>query len=75
MKKLLILVLFSALISLSETVSAQCPMCRGAVESAMKEEGNTKGKGLNKGILYLLATPYLAVALVGGAWWYNKKKK
>jgi hypothetical protein len=72
MKKLLVLVLFSAL---SETVSAQCPMCRGAVESAMKDEGNTKGKGLNKGILYLLATPYLAVALVGGAWLYNKKKK
>lgn len=50
-------------------------MCRGAVEGAMKEEGNTKGLGLNKGILYLLATPYLAVAIIGGTWYYNKKKK
>ena len=40
------------------TVNAQCPMCKTAVESGM-EEGHTKGRGLNDGILYLLATPYL----------------
>lgn len=64
------------IVMLGPTMSiAQCPMCRGAVEGAMKEEGNTKGVGLNKGILYLLATPYLAALIVGGAWIYNKKKK
>jgi hypothetical protein len=72
MKKLFVLLIFT--IS-GLFVSAQCPMCRGAVEGAMKEEGNTKGLGLNKGILYLLATPYLAVAIIGGTWYYNKKKK
>lgn len=55
-------------------VNAQCPMCRSAVESAMQQEGNTVGKGLNKGILYLLATPYLLVALVGGIWYRNNKR-
>lgn len=75
MRKILIALFLITVSALVEPVAAQCPMCRGAVESAMKDKNNTKGKGLNKGILYLLATPYLAVALVGGAWWYNKKKK
>lgn len=74
-KNLLGLLLLLVTLSLSTIAEAQCPMCRGAVEGALKEEGNTKGIGLNKGILYLLATPYLAVAIVGGAWFYNKKKK
>lgn len=74
-KNLLGLLLLLVTLSFSTISKAQCPMCRGAVEGALKDEGNTKGLGLNKGILYLLATPYLAVAIVGGAWFYNKKKK
>lgn len=53
---------------------AQCPMCRSSVESAMKDEGNTKGLGLNDGILYLLAVPYLAVAVIGGVWYVKKRR-
>ncbi|MCB0735037.1 MAG: hypothetical protein H6608_11520 [Flavobacteriales bacterium] len=53
---------------------AQCPMCRSAVESAMQNEGNTVGIGLNKGILYLLATPYILVAVVGTVWYRNYRK-
>lgn len=73
MKKFLKLAILTlALIGLSmistESV-AQCPMCRSAVESAMMEEGNTVGVGLNKGILYLLATPYLIVLVIGGLWY------
>lgn len=74
MKRTLYIIVFFLFFSVQYS-DAQCPMCRSAVESAMKEEGNTKGKGLNKGILYLLATPYLAVAVAGGAWWYHRKKK
>jgi len=72
MKKI-ILILFIAFGTIDNT-SAQCPMCKTAVESGM-EEGHTKGKGLNDGILYLLATPYLAIAFIGGAWYYKRKKK
>jgi hypothetical protein len=39
------------------------------------EDGHTKGKGLNDGILYLLATPYLAIAFIGSAWYYKRKRK
>ena len=53
---------------------AQCPMCRSAVESAMQNEGNTIGIGLNSGILYLLGAPYALVTGLLGYWLYNKRK-
>jgi len=59
----------------SGDIIAQCPMCKAAVESAMKDKNNTKGKGLNKGILYLLSMPYLAIGIVGVVWYRNSKKK
>ena len=49
---------------------AQCPMCKASVESGIDDE-NGKGKGLNDGILYLLATPYLAIMAIGGVWYYK----
>ena len=72
MKKI-ILILFIAFGTI-DTTNAQCPMCKTEVESGM-EDGHTKGKGLNDGILYLLATPYLAIAFIGSAWYYKRKRK
>ena len=55
-------------------VQAQCPMCRMSAETNMKN-GGTAGKGLNAGILYMLATPYLIVGTVGYIWWRNRRKE
>ncbi len=44
-------------------VQAQCPMCKLAAESNLKEGGD-KGLGLNTGILYLLAMPMIFGGLV-----------
>ena len=74
MKKFLLILAFLSFIGIFITYS-QCPMCRTAVESGMHEEGNTKGRGLNDGILYLLATPYIAVAVIGGIWYRKNKQK
>lgn len=54
---------------------AQCAMCSLTAENAT-ENGNTQGKGLNKGILFLLAIPYLAAVGVGVLWYtkYRSKK-
>ncbi len=52
---------------------AQCPMCRIAAESNLKD-GGTAGRGLNGGILYMLAAPYLLVGTIGFLWWKNHKK-
>jgi len=56
----------------SEAV-AQCPMCRMSAESNLKD-GGTAGKGLNKGILYMLTMPYLLVGGIGFLWWKNRRR-
>jgi len=64
-------VLFSFFFSLS--ASAQCAMCRAALESS----GNkTKVEAVNDGIVFLMAIPYILVAVVGFVIYkmYSKKK-
>jgi hypothetical protein len=41
---------------------AQCSMCRAVAESGNKN-GQNVGGGLNNGILYLLAVPYIILFL------------
>ncbi|MEQ8707299.1 MAG: hypothetical protein RIC19_25425 [Phaeodactylibacter sp.] len=55
-------------------VAAQCPMCRMSAESNLKN-GGTDGKGLNNGILYMLATPYMLIGVIGFIWWRNRRKE
>jgi hypothetical protein len=45
-----------------------------SAESNLKH-GGTAGKGLNKGILYMFAMPYLLVGTLGYVWWRNRKKE
>lgn len=54
--------------------SGQCPMCRAAAETNLAQ-GGTEGKGLNKGILYMLTIPYLLISTIGFIYWRNKKKE
>lgn len=72
MKKLVVLFILMILF-LNVDLVAQCPMCKMAAESNLKN-GGSAGKGLNAGILYMLITPYI---LVGGLafWWFKNKKK
>ena len=63
---------FSLLMCIDETF-AQCPMCKAAAESNLKE-GGKHGAGLNAGILYLFITPYLIAMTVGLLWWWNNRK-
>jgi hypothetical protein len=58
----------------SAEVSAQCSMCTLNAENSV-QNGNTEGKGLNNGILYLLAAPYLAIAGVGFLWYKKYRRK
>lgn len=55
-------------------VAAQCPMCRMTGESNLRD-GGTHAKGLNKGILYMLATPYLLIGTIGFFWWRNNRRR
>ncbi|MCR8669521.1 hypothetical protein NO995_17690 [Aestuariibaculum sp. M13] len=50
-----------ALFSFVET-NAQCAMCRAVLES---EEGQSAAQGINDGIVYLMALPYILVGGIG----------
>lgn len=66
MKKLFfIIVLF-----LTQSISAQCAMCKAVVESGDAE----MAEGLNLGILYLMAFPYILVGVAGFLLYKNWKK-
>ncbi len=54
--------------------SAQCPMCKMSAESNLKN-GGTTGKGLNAGILYMLALPYTLMGTIGYIWWRNRREE
>ncbi|MBX3102020.1 MAG: hypothetical protein KF690_05890 [Bacteroidetes bacterium] len=62
------------LLLLAGPVAAQCPMCKSNVESAQKNDAKRVGTGLNTGILFLMATPYLLV-LTGGFLWYRHRRR
>tara|TARA_Y100000385_G_scaffold174593_1_gene180562 strand:+ start:135 stop:368 length:234 start_codon:yes stop_codon:yes gene_type:complete len=51
----------------------QCAMCKAVVEANL-EAGDTKGAGLNDGILFLMSMPYIAVFLFGVFYYLQKKK-
>jgi hypothetical protein len=53
-------------------IMAQCPMCKMSAESNLKD-GGTAGKGLNTGILYMLALPYILISTLGYLWYKNRK--
>jgi hypothetical protein len=66
--------LFVTLLVSSFSLFAQCSMCTINAEQGAKN-GNTQTKGINTGVLYLLAIPYLLVGGVGGLWYVNYRKK
>ena len=61
MKKLFLLLVF---LLVEFSASAQCAMCRAVLQS-----GDDQGiaKGINDGIVYLMAIPYI---LVGGVFFF-----
>jgi hypothetical protein len=72
-------VLALALVFASTDAYSQCAMCRATVESNVgtgsKVPESDVGSGLNTGILYLMAIPYLLVGTVGFLWYKNNQKK
>jgi hypothetical protein len=55
-KILLILCVIGILALIPQDIFAQCAMCRATVESNVSSGESSIGAGLNKGILFLLAS-------------------
>lgn len=72
MKQKIVFFLFSFVIFLSG--NAQCAMCRAVLES---EAGQTAAEGINDGIIYLMAIPYILIGGIGYIIYrkYNTLKK
>lgn len=65
---------FVALVALTffaSGLSAQCVMCKAVAEDSAAD--GSLGRGLNSGILYLMAIPYLLMAFF--AWFVFRKRK
>ena len=56
------IILLILLLVISIPAEAQCAMCRAVLET---EEGQGTAKGINNGIIYLMAIPYLLIAGIG----------
>lgn len=75
LKKIIFILSLIVLTGITFNANAQCPMCKAAVESSIKSGQSNAGKGLNNGILYLLAAPYLFVGALGYLWYRNYRNK
>lgn len=63
--------LFLFILLLPEIASAQCSMCRAVLES---ETDQSAAKGINDGILYLMAFPYILIGGIGYFIYRSRKK-
>lgn len=66
------LVLILVLVLTPQISSAQCAMCRAVLES---EGSGDTARGINNGIVYLMAVPYLLVAGVFTAIYMKMRNK
>jgi uncharacterized membrane protein YphA (DoxX/SURF4 family) len=69
-----ILFIFVSTFAIAPQAKAQCSMCTINAEQGTKN-GNTQGNGLNDGIIYLMAFPYLLIIGIGILWYRNYRKK
>ena len=76
MKRIIIVFLFilASAVAISTPASAQCAMCTINAEQGVKN-GNTQAKGLNNGVLYLMAMPYLFIGGLAALWYFKFRKK
>ena len=52
---------------------AQCAMCRSTLENNFSNGNPGIAAGINTGILYLLAIPYLAAMVLGYLWFKSSR--
>ena len=63
-KTIILLVIFFLCVVFSGSVEAQCAMCKQAAASSLDKDPNSIARGLNSGILYLMAVPYLLILFI-----------
>ncbi len=69
-KKVISFLIVMLLLINKANIFAQCAMCKTTATSDL-EAGGTIAKGLNTGIFYLMAIPYV-ILMVGGYFFFKK---
>ncbi len=68
------LFLVFTLVLFSVKASAQCAMCRATLENNVSNGDIGIAAGINFGILYLFAAPYIVIALIAFFWYRTSKR-
>ncbi|MCW5911883.1 MAG: hypothetical protein KIT62_12455 [Cyclobacteriaceae bacterium] len=69
--RLVVITLFFVLVQLP--ARAQCAMCRTTLENNVSNGDIGIAAGINFGILYLFAAPYLIISLIAFFWYRTSK--
>lgn len=70
--RVIILVILFVLVNAGDLL-AQCAMCRTTLENNYSNGSPGIAAGINTGILYLLAMPYLAAVIIGYLWFKSSR--
>jgi hypothetical protein len=74
MKRAVAFLLFVLICTVNVTGSmAQCAMCRSTLENNVSNGSPGIAAGINTGILYLLAIPYIAAVVLAYLWFKSSK--
>jgi hypothetical protein len=69
LKKLITILVLGCLLSITENSNAQCSVCT----KTASQMGEKPAKGMNSGILYLMAAPFAIVGYIGYRWWKGNR--
>jgi len=69
MKRLATILFTFCFLLFTQVSSAQCSICSRTAE----QMGEKSALGLNTGIIYLMAVPFLVVGLIFFRWWRQNK--
>lgn len=75
---LALMVLLMSSVLLTAPAQAQCTLCKTQLVAGGQDKDSYDTTGLNKGIVYLMAIPYLLIGSVGFFWYrhtHQEKKK
>ena len=73
-KKIRHIVILIGAFGASQALHAQCAMCKASAETTAESGDFVFGGGLNVAILYLLAMPFVAAAIIGFIWFKRKRE-
>ncbi|TCJ13101.1 hypothetical protein EPD60_13610 [Flaviaesturariibacter flavus] len=69
-KAILRISLFGFLLAAAPAAQAQCSVCSRTTE----QMGEKPAKGINNGVIYLMAMPLTIIGIIGYRWWQRNRE-